>query len=66
MDAAGSGYALLKGIQSIHAVEDWLVPLKFFAISTELLAITMGLATIIFILNAQTNIRGRVLRSAKS
>ena len=66
IDAAGPGSALLNGIQTIHAVEGWLVPLKFFAISTEFLAITMGLATIIFILSAQTNMLGRVLGPAKS
>jgi len=61
IDAAGSGSALLNGIQTIHAVEGWLVPLKFFGIASEFLAITMGLATIIFILKAQTNLLDNVL-----
>ena len=61
IDAAGSGSALLNGIQTIHAVEGWLVPLKFFGIASEFLAITMGLATIIFILKAQTNLLDKVL-----
>lgn len=62
IDAAGPGSALLNGIQTIHAVEGWLVPFKFLAISTEFLAITMGLATIIYILNEQTQILDRVLK----
>jgi len=65
IDAAGAGSALLGGIQTIHMVEGWLVPFKFFAISTEFLAITMGLATIIFILSAQTKMLSGVLGSGK-
>jgi hypothetical protein len=65
IDAAGAGSALLGGIQTIHIVEGWLVPFKFFAISTEFLAITMGLATIIFILSAQTKMLSGVLGSGK-
>ncbi len=61
IDAAGPGSALLNGIQTIHAVEGWLVPFKFFGIATEFLAITMGLATIIFILKAQTKMLDNVL-----
>ncbi|MDK1030004.1 MAG: hypothetical protein QGM50_04425 [Anaerolineae bacterium] len=61
IDAAGPGSALLNGIQTIHAVEGWLVPLKFFGIATEFLAITMGLATIIYILSAQTKMLDNVL-----
>ncbi len=63
IDAAGHGSALLIGIQTIHAVEGWLVPLKFFGIASEFLAITMGLATIIFILKAQTRMLDNVLGS---
>ncbi len=66
IDAAGPGSALLNGIQTIHAVEGWLVPLKFFGIATEFLAITMGLATIIFILSSQTNMLGRLLNPEKN
>ncbi len=66
IDAAGAGSALLANLQTIHAVEGWLVPLKFFGIATEFLAITMGLATIIYILNAQTNMLDRGFRAAKS
>ncbi|MBC8506302.1 MAG: hypothetical protein H8D34_15680 [Chloroflexi bacterium] len=65
IDAARPGSALLTGIQTIHIVEGWLVPFKFFAISTEFLAITMGLATIIFILSAQTKMLSGVLVSGK-
>ena len=65
IDAAGPGSTLLVGIQTIHIVEGWLVPFKFFAISTEFLAITMGLATIIFILSAQTKMLSGVLGSGK-
>ncbi len=62
IDAAGPGSDLLVGVETIHAVEGWLVPLKFLAISSEFLAITMGLATIIFILKAQTGILDGVLK----
>jgi hypothetical protein len=48
IDAAGPGSALLNGVQTIHAVEGWLVPFKFLGVATEFLAIVMGLATIIF------------------
>lgn len=54
IDAAGAGSALLAQMQSIHATSAWLVPLKFFGVATEFLAITMGLATIIIILGRQT------------
>ncbi len=66
IDAAGPGSALLNGVQTIHAVEGWLVPFKFFGIATEFLAITMGLATIIFILSSQTDMLGRILNPAKN
>jgi len=54
IDAAGAGSALLAQVRSIHATSAWLVPLKFFGVATEFLAITMGLATIITILGRQT------------
>ena len=54
IDAAGSGSTLLAQLQSIKASSAWLVPLKFFGVATEFLAITMGLATIITILSRQT------------
>lgn len=63
IDAAGPGSALLTGIQTIHSVEGWLIPLKFFGIASEFLAITMGLATIILILKAQTKMLDKVLGS---
>jgi len=66
INAAGSSSALLNGVQTIHAVEGLLVPLKFFGIATEFLAITMGLATIIFILSSQTDMLGRLLNPAKN
>ncbi len=62
IDAAGAGSGLLASLQTIHAVESWLVPLKFFAVSTEFLAIAMGLGTIIYMLSAQTDILDRVLK----
>ena len=61
IDAAGPGSALLANLQTIHVVEGWLVPLKFLGIATEFLAITMGLATIIYVLGSQTNMLDRVL-----
>jgi hypothetical protein len=66
IDAAGPGSALLNGVQTIHAVEGWLVPFKFWGIATEFLAIVMGLATIIYILTAQTNLLDRVLGSGQA
>ncbi len=54
IDAAGAGSRLLAQVQGIHVTSAWLVPLKFFGIATEFLAITMGLATIITILGRQT------------
>lgn len=54
IDAAEAGSALLNHLQTIKATSAWLVPLKFFAIATEFLAITMGLATIVRILGNQT------------
>ncbi len=64
IDAATAGSALLSQLQTIHVVEAWLVPLKFFGIATEFLAIAMGLATIIYILGSQTNMLERVLGHA--
>ena len=66
IDGAGSGSSLLAGVQTIHAVEGWLVPFKFFGIATEFLAITMGLATIIFILKAQTKMLDNILGSGSA
>lgn len=56
IDAAGAGSKLLSQLQSIKANSAWLVPLKFFGVATEFLAITMGLATIIKILGDQTEL----------
>ena len=56
IDAAGAGSALLAQAQTIHSVAAWLVPFKFLGVATEFLAIVMGLATIIFILGAQTEL----------
>ena len=66
VDGAGSGSTLMAGIQTIHTVEGWLVPFKFFGIATELLAITMGLATIILILKAQTKMLDNILGSGSA
>jgi hypothetical protein len=54
VDAAAAGSTLLDQLGSIHATSAWLVPLKFFGVATEFLAITMGLATITTILSRQT------------
>lgn len=59
IDAAGTGSTLLAQVQVIHATKGWLIPLKFFAISTEFLSITMGLATIVYILKGQINLLAR-------
>jgi hypothetical protein len=56
IDAAGAGSVLLTQVQDLHAIESWVVPLKFLGIAAEFLAITMGLGTIIYILNQQTEI----------
>ncbi len=62
IDAAGAGSALLAQVQTIQTVSAWLVPLKFLGIATEFLAIVMGLATIIFILGAQTELLDKGIR----
>lgn len=46
--------SLTSDMSDIKTVYAWLVPLKFLAIATEFLAIAIGLATIIYILTAQT------------
>lgn len=56
IDAAGAGSVLLTQLQAIQVSSAWLVPLKFFGIATEFLAIAMGLSTIIYILKQQTEI----------
>lgn len=56
IDAAAAGSALLADLQAIKAASAWLVPLKFFGVATEFLAIAMGLATIIYILTSQTEL----------
>jgi hypothetical protein len=55
IDAAGAGSDLLGKVQLIHTASTWLIPLKFLGVATEFLAITMGLATIINIIGAQTS-----------
>ena len=62
IDAAGAGSALLAQVQTIQSVSAWLVPLKFLGVATEFLAIVMGLATIIFILGAQTELLDKGIR----
>lgn len=54
IDAAGAGSALLANLQTIQVTSAWLVPLKFFGVATEFLAIVMGLSTIVYILTQQT------------
>jgi len=60
IDAAGAGTALLAQLQTIQATSAWLVPLKFMGVATEFLAIVTGLATILFVLGAKTELLGQV------
>ncbi len=66
IDAAGAGSALLVQVQAIHSTLAWLIPLKFFAIATEFLAIAMGLSTIIYILSNQTKMIDEGIQLARS
>jgi len=66
IDAAAAGSALLTQIETIHATLAWLVPLKFFGISTEFMAIVMGLGTIIYILSNQTQMMGKGIEVART
>jgi hypothetical protein len=66
IDAAGAGTVLLAQVQNIHATSAWLVPFKFFGIATEFLAITMGLATIAYVLKAQTEMLKKGVQVARS
>lgn len=59
IDAAGAGSALLGQLESITGTSAWLVPFKFFGVATELLAILMGLATIVYVLTNQTHLLER-------
>jgi hypothetical protein len=43
-----------------------LIPLKFFAIATEFLAIAMGLSTIIYILSNQTEMIDKGIQLGRS
>lgn len=56
IDAAGAGSALLADLQAIKATSAWLVPLKFFGVATQFLAIAMGLSAIVYILSNQTDL----------
>lgn len=66
IDAAGAGTALLAQVQTIHATSAWLVPFKFFGIVTEFLAILMGLATIAYVLKAQTEMLKKGVQAART
>lgn len=66
IDAAGAGTVLLAQVQNIHATSAWLVPFKFFGMATEFLAITMGLATIAYVLKAQTEMLKKGLQVARN
>ena len=66
IDAAVAGSVLLAQVETIHATTAWLVPLKFFGISTEFLAIVMGLSTIIYILSNQTKMIGKGIGVART
>jgi len=66
IDAAGAGSALLAQAQTIQSVAAWLVPFKFLGVATEFLAIVMGLATIIFILGAQTEMIDKGIQVART
>lgn len=65
IDAAGAGTPLLAQVQAIVTSSAWLVPFKFLGVATEFLAIAMGLATIIFILGAQTELLETGIRIAR-
>ncbi len=65
IDAAGPGSALLAQLGTIKAVNAWLVPLKFVGIATEFLAIAMGLGTIVFLLNKQTELLDKGVKIGK-
>jgi hypothetical protein len=65
IDAAGVGTVLLTQLQSIQATSAWLVPFKFFGIATEFLAIVMGLGTIVYVLNAQTEMLKKGVQVAR-
>jgi hypothetical protein len=66
IDAAGTGTVLLSQLQSIQATSAWLVPFKFLGIATEFLAIVMGLGTIVYVLNAQTEMLKKGVQIARS
>ncbi len=66
IDAAAAGSVLLTQVETIHATLAWLVPLKFFGISTEFMAIVMGLGTIIYILSNQTQMLGKGIEVART
>ena len=66
IDAAGAGSALLAQVQTIQSISAWLVPFKFLGVATEFLAIVMGLATIIFILGAQTEMIDKGIQVART
>jgi hypothetical protein len=66
IDAASEGTVLLAQVQNIHATSAWLVPFKFFGIATEFLAITMGLATIAYVLKAQTEMLKKGVQAARN
>lgn len=65
IDAAGAGTGLLATLQSIKATSAWLVPFKFFGISTMFLSIAMGLGVIVFLLTQQTQLLDGSLETAK-
>lgn len=66
IDAAGAGSALLGQLQATKATSAWLVPLKFFGVATEFLAITMGLGTIIYLLTKQTELLDGAIETGES
>jgi len=57
---------LVAQVQFIHTTEAWLVPLKFTGVASQLLAIVMGLTTIVYILNQQSSILDKSLAAFKS
>ncbi len=66
IDQAGAGTALLAQLQTIQTTSAWLVPFKFFGVATEFLAILIGLATIIYILGAQTEMLDKGLQIGRA
>jgi hypothetical protein len=65
IDTAAGGSNILISLTAIKSSSAWLIPLKFFAIATEFLAIAIGLSTIVYILTAQTEVLDEAISKSK-